>query len=83
MFRALHDGIQRSRHSGSKLLTKSRSIFHGTAHEPSMTTFGNSTRRWGGHSHDTPSGIDDSAVVLKGSSDIEMRGMGYNSLDTE
>lgn len=80
MFRVLHDSVKCWVFSGSKLLTPSRSIFGGTTQRPFVTSIGNATSRWGGH---TTFGVNDSKVALKGSSNLEMRSMGYNSLDTD
>ena len=81
-YRVLHDSIQRLRASGSKLLTTQRPIFHSATQKASITGIGKYIKRWGGHSQKEPPGID-AAVAVKGSSRIEMRSMGYSTLDID
>lgn len=82
-YRVLHDSIQRLRVSGSKLLTTQRPIFHSAMQKVSITSIGNFTKQWVSRSQKDPSEADETAVAVKGSSRIEMRNMGYNSLDAD
>ena len=82
-YRVLHDSIQRLKSSSSKLLIAQRSIFNSATQKVSITSIGKSTKHWVGRSQKDPSEADETAVAVKGSSRIEMRSMGYNSLDAD
>lgn len=82
-YRVLHHSIQRLRASAPKLLATRRPIFHSATQKVSISGIGKFTKNWGGHSQKEPPGIDDVAVAVKGSSRIEMRSMGYSTLDSD
>ena len=82
-YRVCHDSIPRLRYSASKFLTMQRPIFDSARQKVSISGIGKSTKNWGGRGQKEPPGIDDAAVAVKGSSRIEMRSMGYRTLDTD
>lgn len=64
-------------------MSSSRSLFYGSRQGKSTTANGNPTIGWSGRSNDAHSGPGDSTVAIKGMSNIEMHGMGYNYLDDD
>lgn len=84
MFRVLNTGSLRARlSSGFKYRSSTRSALHSSEQVTSLTKKENSASPWNGPAQHEFSDIDRSTVASHGLSNMEMRSMGYKSLDTE